>query len=221
MWDTVYTTGSSGHYLSGGSGVYWTPTSSLSIDTGSLMKTGSVSLNTLTFTKGDNSSFSLAINTGSFLVTSSVSLNTLTFEKGDGSTFNLVVDTGSGGGSTLRKDTWRLFGSDMISALFVRDNLDYMLMPYSGSFDDVLVYAFTAPTGSGITIDLTLNGNSIFSTKPTIDDGENSSNTAAIPYVLSTSSFSPGDLLALNIDGVGTTGSGKGLNIQIETTQTS
>jgi hypothetical protein len=34
------------------------------------------------------------------MVTGSVSSNTLTFTKGDGSTFNLTVNTGSGGGST-------------------------------------------------------------------------------------------------------------------------
>jgi hypothetical protein len=34
-------------------------------------------------------------DTGSLMVTGSVSLNTLTFTKGDGSTFNLTVDTGS------------------------------------------------------------------------------------------------------------------------------
>ena len=36
--------------------------------------------------------------TGSSLVTSSVSNNTITFTKGDGTTFNITVDTGSGGG---------------------------------------------------------------------------------------------------------------------------
>jgi hypothetical protein len=72
-------------------------------DTGSLMVTGSVSSNTLTFTKGDGSQFSLTVNTGSavtvdtgsLMVTGSVSLNTLTFTKGDGSTFDLTVNTGS------------------------------------------------------------------------------------------------------------------------------
>ena len=38
------------------------------------------------------------VETGSLLTTGSVSLNTLTFTKGDGSTFALTVDTGSGGG---------------------------------------------------------------------------------------------------------------------------
>jgi hypothetical protein len=72
-------------------------------DTGSLMVTGSVNLNTLTFTKGDGSTFNLTVDTGSavtvdtgsLMITGSVSLNTLTFTKGDGSTFDLTVDTGS------------------------------------------------------------------------------------------------------------------------------
>ena len=37
--------------------------------------------------------------TGSFLITASVSSNTITFTKGDGSTFPITVNTGSGGGS--------------------------------------------------------------------------------------------------------------------------
>jgi hypothetical protein len=37
--------------------------------------------------------------TGSLLTTASVSLNTVTFTKGDGSTFPITVNTGSGGGS--------------------------------------------------------------------------------------------------------------------------
>jgi hypothetical protein len=73
------------------------------VDTGSLMVTGSVSSNTLTFTKGDGSTFDLTVNTGSavtvdtgsLMVTGSVTNNTLTFTKGDGSTFDLTVNTGS------------------------------------------------------------------------------------------------------------------------------
>jgi plastocyanin len=76
-----------------------------STDTGSLMVTGSVSSNTLTFTKGDGSTFDLTVaggggstDTGSLLTTASVSSNTITFTKGDSSTFDITVDTGSGGG---------------------------------------------------------------------------------------------------------------------------
>lgn len=40
------------------------------------------------------------INTGSLLTTASVSSNTITFTKGDGSTFPITVNTGSGGSGT-------------------------------------------------------------------------------------------------------------------------
>ena len=74
-----------------------------STDTGSLMVTGSVLNNVLTFTKGDGSTFDLtvdtgsaaSVNTGSFYYSSSVNLNTITFYQGDGTTENVTVDTGS------------------------------------------------------------------------------------------------------------------------------
>lgn len=47
----------------------------------------------------DLSGLDTTVATGSLLVTGSVSNNVLTFTKGDGSTFNLTVDTGSGGGT--------------------------------------------------------------------------------------------------------------------------
>ena len=70
------------------------------VDTGSLMVTGSVSSNTLTFTKGDGSTFNLTVatgsattvDTGSLLTTASISDATITFTKGDASTFNIVVN---------------------------------------------------------------------------------------------------------------------------------
>ena len=43
--------------------------------------------------------------TGSFMITGSVTDNTLTFTKGDGSTFLLTVDTGSSGAGTLQQVT--------------------------------------------------------------------------------------------------------------------
>jgi hypothetical protein len=73
------------------------------VNTGSLMVTGSVNLNTLTFTKGDGSTFNLTVNTGSgggggtvntgsLLVTASVSNATITYTKGDGSTFTNTIN---------------------------------------------------------------------------------------------------------------------------------
>ena len=72
------------------------------------LTTASVVDNTITFTKGDLSTFSItvdtgsagaSVSTGSLLATGSVAGNTLTFTKGDGTSFTLVVATGSAGGS--------------------------------------------------------------------------------------------------------------------------
>jgi hypothetical protein len=82
-------------------------------DTGSLMVTGSVAGNVLTFTKGDSSQFSLTVatgsggggstDTGSLLVTASFNATTrnITFTKGDASQFNIsgFATTGSNTGN--------------------------------------------------------------------------------------------------------------------------
>ena len=69
-----------------------------STDTGSLLTTGSVSGNVLTFTKGNGDTFNLTVDTGSgggatdtgsLITTASVATNTITFTKGDGSTFTI------------------------------------------------------------------------------------------------------------------------------------
>lgn len=77
-----------------------------STDTGSLMVTGSVAGNVLTFTKGDASTFNLTVDTGSggggstdtgsLMVTGSIAGNILTFTKGDASTFDLTIPSATG-----------------------------------------------------------------------------------------------------------------------------
>lgn len=75
--------------------------STFTIDTGSLLTTASLSGTNLTFTKGNDSTFSITLpesgitNTGSFLTTASIAGDTLTFTKGDASTFNIIIPTGS------------------------------------------------------------------------------------------------------------------------------
>ena len=67
--------------------------------TGSTLITGSVNGNTLTFTKGDGSTFDLLVitssggssETGSLLTTASVSETTMSFTKGDASTFEVYI----------------------------------------------------------------------------------------------------------------------------------
>jgi hypothetical protein len=70
------------------------------VNTGSLMLTGSATNNVLTFTKADGSTFNLTVatgsavtvDTGSLLVTASIADATITFTKGDASTFGITVN---------------------------------------------------------------------------------------------------------------------------------
>ena len=85
----------------------------ISTPTGSLMVTGSVTNNTLTFTKGDGSTFDLtvatgsaaspSIDTGSFYVSSSAVSNVITFTQGDGTTESVTVATGSAVDYTIQR----------------------------------------------------------------------------------------------------------------------
>lgn len=67
-----------------------------------------------------------------------------------------------------------------------------------------------APTGSAMQFNVTKNGSTIYSTKPTIDAGETSTSTAATPAVLSTTTIADGDIITIAIDQIGSTNSGKG-----------
>ena len=63
--------------------------------TGSLLGTASWAVNVINGGGGGST------DTGSLLKTASVNLNTITFTKGDGSTFPITVNTGSGGGGSI------------------------------------------------------------------------------------------------------------------------
>lgn len=73
------------------------------VNTSSLLVTASATLNVLTFTKGDNTTFNVTVDTGSgggggstdtgsLLVTASISNATITFTKGDNTTFSQTVN---------------------------------------------------------------------------------------------------------------------------------
>jgi hypothetical protein len=117
-------------------------------DTGSLMVTGSVNLNTLTFTKGDGSTFNLTVdtgsavtvNTGSLLVTASISDATTTYTKGDGSTFALVTNNVQNASTSSYVATAVLTGSVSSNTL--------TFTKFDGSTFDL-----TVDTGSAVTID--------------------------------------------------------------------
>lgn len=76
-----------------GSFILSSQTSSMSVASASVATSASYALTASFALNGGGT-----VNTGSLLTTASVSLNTITFTKGDGSTFPITVDTGSGGG---------------------------------------------------------------------------------------------------------------------------
>jgi hypothetical protein len=100
------------------------------------------------------------VNTGSLLTTGSVSLNTLTFTKGDGSTFALTVDTGSGGGSgvgfpftgsALITGSLGITGSLSVSGSIINELTSSYAM--TASFADTAITATTSITASNIVFD--------------------------------------------------------------------
>lgn len=87
-------------------------------------------------------------------------------------------------------------------------------MPYALTLTKVKASLNTAPgAGVGIfTVDVKKNGTTIFSTKITIDNAETTSETAAIPSVLSTTAFANDDIMTIDINDIGG-GAGTGLKV--------
>jgi hypothetical protein len=65
-------------------------------------------------------------------------------------------------------------------------------------------------------VDINEGGNSILSTKLSIDAGEKTSTTAATPAVISDSSLAEDAEISFDIDAVGSTTPGKGLKVTLK-----
>lgn len=65
-----------------------------------------------------------------------------------------------------------------------------------------------AASSGTTTVDINVNGASILSTKLTIDAGEKTSRTAAIPFVLTTNDFSVDDEFVFDVDTAGADAAG-------------
>jgi hypothetical protein len=88
-------------------------------------------------------------------------------------------------------------------------------MPYAFTLTEVRCDVVTAPTGSVLTVDINEGGVSILSTKLTIDAGEDTSETAATPAVISDSSLADNAKISFDIDTVGSTVAGAGLKVDL------
>ena len=95
----------------------------------------------------------------------------------------------------------------------VADNLAQIRMPFAFEITGVSAFANTAPTGAGLTVDITEAGSTILSTLLTIDATEKSSATAAVAAVISDSTMAADAIIGFNCDVIGSTLAGAGIKI--------
>ena len=97
------------------------------------------------------------------------------------------------------------FGDEKSDIEVGTDKLTFQMPNFATTLTGVSVNLKTAPTGSVATFDLNEAGVSLLSTKITIDAGEKTSVTAAIPPVISDSAIAANAIITVDIDGVGST----------------
>jgi hypothetical protein len=95
--------------------------------------TGSIQTQVNTLQSATASYVTSAI-TGSSVITASVALNTITFTKGDASTFAVTVDTGSGGGGGMNLGANTFTGSQTLSSSTIPASLKFNVSGALSSF---------------------------------------------------------------------------------------
>jgi len=81
-------------------------------------------------------------------------------------------------------------------------------MPYDFDLTSIVATLSTASSSGSVTIDVNINGSSILSTLITIDANEETSATALVAAVISTSSLQEGDEVTVDVDDAGTSAAG-------------
>ena len=126
----------------------------------------------------------------------------------DGTNFQIDVQTNPVESLTIAL-------SDEVSALTTGTAKVTWRMPYAFNLTGVRTSATTAPTGSGLVIDLNEGGTTVLSTKVTIDAGAKTSTTAGTPPVISDAALADDAEMTADIDAVGSTIAGTGAKITL------
>lgn len=105
--------------------------------------------------------------------------------------------------------------SDEVTALSISTAAVSIRMPLAMTLTEVRASVVAAPVGSTIIVDINQAGTTILSTKLSIDDGEFTSTTAAVPAVISTSALTDDALVTFDIDQVGSGTEGAGLKVYL------
>ena len=150
------------------------------------------------------------------------SINTLTIVRGQDGTSGTAFSTGAKvyGAVTAqtlsnftRTDGFTVAASGEIGDLSTGTAKTTFRMQYALSLTEVRASVSEAPVGSVLTVDINEGGTTILSTKLTIDAGEKTSTTAAIPAVISDTELADDAEITIDIDTVGSTTPGKGLKV--------
>ena len=158
--------------------------------------------------------------------TGTVSANTSAYTTGRTKMYTVVTsasgitsyeDDRIGGGGSVENLPFVLSCSDLTTQLATGTNVAYFRAPSAGAVAEVrasLLQASDAgsPTNR-VAVDIMKNGVSILSTKLSIDPGEKTSETAAVPAVIGTSAYADDDILSIDILEIGP--NAKGLNVTL------
>ncbi len=86
-------------------------------------------------------------------------------------------------------------------------------MPFAFTLTEVRASVTAAPTGADLIVDINEGGASILSTRISIDAGEKTSFTAAVPPVISDVNLANDAEITIDIDQIGSTIAGAGLKV--------
>jgi hypothetical protein len=134
------------------------------------------------------------------------------YRAGDGGIFGSSGGGGGGGGGSAAV-VLPIAVSDETSPLTTGAAKVTFRIPYNFTLTELRASVNTAPTGSGIIVDVAQNGASILSTLLTIDSTEKTSVTAASPVVIGTAALTDDAEITVDIDAVGSTIAGSGLKL--------
>ena len=133
---------------------------------------------------------------------------------GAGDSYVLTSDANGVGTWQANIDALQIAASDETTDLTTGITTT-MRAPYAMELTDVRASVTTAPIGADITVDVTANGTTIFSTIISIDDGSKTSVGSASPRVISTTSIPDDAEIKVDIKTVGSTTIGAGLKLSL------
>lgn len=94
--------------------------------------------------------------------------------------------------------------SDKVTPITAGTDKENFGAPYTTTILEIWVFLGTVQaSGTTFTVDVNVNGSTMLSTKITVDNGEQTSLTAAVPCVISNGAWTKGDKVSIDVDQVG------------------